>query len=52
MPAASKKQQRLMGAELNRRRTGQKPQIPSMTLPEVEDYAHKPKGGYSKTKKR
>ena len=52
MPARSARQQRMMGAELNRRREGKKPQIPSMTTPQVDDYAHKPKGGYSKTKKK
>jgi len=52
MPARSAKQQRLMGAELNRRREGKKPAIPSMTTAEVGDYAHKPAKGYSKTKKK
>lgn len=55
MPAKSAKQQRMMGAELQRRRSGKKPAIPSMTDSEVGDYAHKPaKGygkGYSKTKR-
>ena len=50
MPSKTPKQQRLMGAELHRRRTGKKPALPSMTTSEVEDYAHRPKGGYSKTK--
>ena len=52
MPAKSAKQQRFMGAELNRRRKGEKPSVMGMTTAELEDYAHKPKGGYSKTKKK
>jgi len=51
MPAKSAKQQRMMGAELNRRRSGGKPSLPSMTDDQVGDYAHKPAKGYSKTKK-
>lgn len=52
MPAKSAKQQRMMGAELGRRRSGKAPAIPSMSMPQVEDYATKPKSGYSKTKKK
>lgn len=51
MPAKSAKQQRMMGAELNRRRSGKAAAIPSMSDAEVGDYAHKPKGGYKKGKK-
>jgi hypothetical protein len=52
VPAKSAKQQRMMGAELNRRRSGKAAAIPSMTTAEVDDYAHKPAKGYSKTKKK
>jgi len=51
MPPVSAKQQRLMGADLARKKAG-KPTRTGMSLPQLEDYAAKPKGGYSKTKKR
>lgn len=52
MPAKSAKQQRFMGMELQRRRSGKAPAVPSMSDSAVGDYAHKPAKGYSKTKKK
>ena len=45
MPAKSKAQQRIMGAELARRRAGKTPRLPSMTTTEVRDYASTPRKG-------
>jgi hypothetical protein len=51
MPAKSEKQRKMMGADLARARKGQKTRT-GMSEDELEDYAHKPKGGYSKTRKK
>lgn len=51
MPAKSEKQRKMMGADLARKRAGEKTRT-GMSENQLEDYAHKPKGGYSKTKKR
>jgi hypothetical protein len=40
-----------MGADLSRARSG-KPTRTGMSEKQLEDYAYKPKGGYSKTKKK
>jgi hypothetical protein len=46
-PARSKKQQRFFGAELERARSGKKPKT-GMSTKQLEEFAHKPKGGYKK----
>ena len=51
MPPTSKKQQQFMGADLARKRAGKKTRT-GMSESQLEEYATKPKGGYSKTKKR
>lgn len=50
MPAASAKQQRLMGADLSRARHGQRTRT-GMDVKQLEDFAHKPAGGFHKVKK-
>ena len=46
MPAYSRSQQKLMGAELGRRRKGLKPKVPSLSTPKVRKFAStKPRGG-------
>ena len=50
MPAKSKAQQRLMGADLARARAGEKTQT-GMSAKKLKEMATKPKGGYSKKKK-
>lgn len=45
MPAKSKKQQRLMGAELRRRRQGKKPRLKGMSTAEVRKMARKKRRG-------
>jgi len=47
MPAKSKKQQRFMGAELNRARQGKKTRT-GMGKKKLAKMASKPKGGYKK----
>jgi hypothetical protein len=49
MPPKTAAQQRLMGADLARKKAG-KPTRTGMSLPQLEEFATKPKGGYSKTK--
>jgi len=46
-PARSKKQQAYMGAELERARSGKKTKT-GMSTKQLEEFAHKPKGGYKK----
>ena len=50
MPAKSEKQRRLMAADRERAREG-KPTRTGMSETQLDDYVHKPKRGYSKTKK-
>ncbi len=50
MPAVSAKQQRFMGAELNRARHGEKTQT-KMSVKQLDEFAHKPKGGFHAVKK-
>ena len=45
MPARSKAQQRAMGAELARRRRGQRPRMPGMTIAQLEEFASTPRKG-------
>ena len=49
MPAKSKAQQRLMGADLARARSGKSTRT-GMGAKKLEEMAKKPKGGYSKKK--
>lgn len=51
MPARSRKQQRFMGAELRRARSGKKTKT-GMSASHLRKFARKPKGGYKKRKKR
>jgi len=51
MPAVSAKQQRFMGAELNRARRGQQTHT-KMSTSQLEDFAHKPKGGFADVKRK
>jgi hypothetical protein len=51
MPAKTKAQQRLFGAEKARREEGKAPRIKGMSDEEVDKMAHKPKGGFKKGKK-
>jgi len=51
MPAVSAKQQRFMGAELNRARHGEKTQT-KMSVSQLEDFAHKPPGGFAGVKRK
>lgn len=50
MPPKTAKQQRLMGADLARKRAGQKTKT-GMSEAQLEEYATKPRGGYKKGKK-
>jgi len=50
MPAKSKAQQRLMGADLARARAG-KQTVTGMGAKKLHEMAQKPKGGYKKKKK-
>ena len=49
MPAKSKAQQRLMGADLARARAGEKTET-GMGAKKLKEMATKPKGGYKKKK--
>lgn len=51
MPPKTARQQRYMGAELARKRAGKKTET-GMSEKQLEEYATKPKGGYSKSKRR
>jgi len=51
MPAVSAKQQRYFGAELNRARHGQ-PTETKMSEQQLADFAHKPKGGFARVKRK
>jgi hypothetical protein len=51
MPARSEKQRRLMAADRERARAGQKTRT-GMSSEQLEDYVHKPSKGYSKTKRK
>lgn len=51
MPAVSAKQQRFMGAELNRARHGEATQT-KMSEQQLSDFAHKPKGGFRNVKRK
>jgi hypothetical protein len=50
MPAKSEKQRKFMAADRERARAGQKTRT-GMPEAQLDDYVHKPKGGYSKTKR-
>ena len=50
MPAKSKAQQRLMGADLARARKGKRTRT-GMSASHLRKWARKPKGGYKKRKK-
>lgn len=47
MPAKTRRQQRYMGAELGRKRRGQKTQT-GMSEKKLREHARKPRGGYRK----
>lgn len=51
MPARTRKQQRFMGAELRRARSGKKTKT-GMSASHLRKFARKPKGGYRKRKKK
>lgn len=51
MPARTRRQQRFMGAELSRARSGKKTRT-GMSASKLRHWARKPKGGYKKRKKR
>lgn len=51
MPSRSEKQRRFMAADRERAREG-KPTKTGMSEEQLGDYVHKPKGGYSKTKRK
>lgn len=49
-PIVSKKQQGLFGAELTRRRAGEKPKMPGITTKELESHLRESKGKKLKRK--
>ena len=51
MPAVSAKQQRFMGAELNRAKHGAATQT-KMSTAQLEAFAHKPPGGFAGVKRK
>jgi hypothetical protein len=51
MPAKTKRQQRFMGSELRRARSGKKTRT-GMSASHLRKWARKPKGGYRKRKKK
>lgn len=51
MPARSEKQRKFMAADRERARAGKETRT-GMSESQLGDYVHKPKGGYSKTKKK
>lgn len=51
MPATSARQQRFFGAELNRARHGEATQT-KMSTKQLEEFAHKPKGGFQNVKRQ
>ena len=51
MPARSEKQRRFLAADRERAREGKRTKT-GMSEAQLEDYAYKPKGGYSKTKRK
>ena len=51
MPAKTRRQQRFMGAELNRARAGKKTRT-GMSASKLREMASKPKGGYRKRKRK
>ena len=50
MPAKSERQRKFMAADRERARAGKKTST-GMSESQLDDYVHKPKKGYSKTKK-
>lgn len=50
-PAVSEKQQKFFGAELNRARHGQSTKT-KMSTTQLEEFAHKPKGGFAGVKRK
>ena len=51
MPSRSEKQRKFMAADRERAREGRKTRT-GMTESQLDDYVHRPKGGYSKTKRK
>jgi len=51
MPAKTRRQQRLMGADLARARAGKKTRT-GMSVGKLRKWASKPKGGYRKKKRK
>jgi hypothetical protein len=51
VPAKSEKQRRLMAADRERARAGQRTRT-GMSTAQLDDYVYKPKGGYSKSKRK
>jgi hypothetical protein len=51
VPAKSERQRKLMAADRERARAGQKTRT-GMSESQLDDYVHKPAKGYSKTKRR
>ena len=51
MPAKTRRQQRFMGAELSRARSGKKTRT-GMSASKLREMARKPRGGFRKRKKR
>jgi hypothetical protein len=51
VPAKSEKQRKFMAADRERAREGKSTRT-GMSESQLSDYVHKPKGGYSKTKKK
>ena len=49
-PAKSERQRRFMAADRERAKAGKKTKT-GLSEETLDDYVHKPKGGYSKTKK-
>lgn len=53
MPAKSERQRRAAAADYERVKEGKKPKtFKGATAEEMHDYMYKPKGGYSKTKRK
>lgn len=51
MPSTSPAQQRFFGAELNRKRHGEKTST-GMSEQQLSDFAHKPPGGFRSVKRK
>jgi hypothetical protein len=51
MPSKTEKQRRFMAADRERVRSGERSKT-GMSESQMDDYVYRPKGGYSKTKKK